>query len=188
MIRVLAILLVLPIAAPAQLPESPRTQIRSERLSMQGGDTHNLFRFEGSVEVADPNLQLTCDLLLVKASRSGGSEEATIGEAGAIESILAEGNVVIVQGGRTAYAERAELLPRGGTVILSGNPRIVDEQAEVRGWKIILRRGARTAEVIPAPEGEDPGSTPRPTVILNDAAFLQLPDPSATEEDSEGGD
>src|SRR5690554_5972596 len=101
----------------AQQAQPPRTVIDSDTLEMQGTDAHNYFYFRGQVRVSGDQLEITCDELVVTATR-GGDPAATVGEIGAIESIVASGNVHIFQGGRQAIAGRAEVDPRGGTVTL----------------------------------------------------------------------
>jgi lipopolysaccharide transport protein LptA len=167
----------------ARAEETARTRIESDLLRMQGSPSQNLFFFEGSVIVRGKDLVMTCDRMEVTSSRMGDAE-ATVGGFGAVEGILATGNVVIRQAERTAYAEKAEVEPEKGIVTLSGNPRIVDTHAEITGWKIILDRSSKTARVLPSPDAltENPqtGLTEadpkrqRSTVILGGEAIPQL--------------
>lgn len=131
------------------------TVITSERLEMQGTEARNYFYFRGDVQVDGTNLQLSCDELTVVALREG-PETATIGQIGAIEEIVAQGGVEIHQAGRSAFAGRAEVNPRAGTVTLLEDPRIVDGEVEVEGYQFVLHRGEKKFESIPdpnAPEG-----------------------------------
>jgi lipopolysaccharide export system protein LptA len=156
-----------------------QTMIESQSLEMKGEETENRFFFHQNVRVANKNLLLTCDELLVTSERRDG-KQAVVGQVGAILSIIAEGNVVIRQGGRVAYAGKAEVDPRNGLVVLTRSPRIVDQQAEVRGWKIILNKETKVAQVLPDPNTRN-GKEGRSTVILGgesipDLSYDQLKD------------
>ncbi len=135
---------------PAQEGDPQETLITSERLEMQGTAERNYFYFTGDVEVKGTNLQILCEELTVVAMREG-PEEATIGKLEAIDGIVASGDVVIHQAGRSAYAGRAEVDPRAGTVTLSEEPRIIDGDVEVEGYQFVLHKGERKFESIPDP-------------------------------------
>lgn len=140
--------------AVAQEAEPPRTVIDSDSLEMQGTEERNFFYFRGNVEVNGQNLRISCDELVITASR-GGDADATMGEIGAIEKIVASGNVEIVQAGRKAVAGRAEVDPVAGTVTLSDNPRIIDGEVEVEGYQFVFYKEDKRIETIP-----DPNATP----------------------------
>lgn len=130
------------------------TIITSERLEMQGTETRNYFYFRGDVQVEGTNLDLACEELTVVALREG-PDTAAIGQIGAIEEIVAQGTVAIHQAGRSAYAGRAEVDPREGTVTLLQNPRIVDGEVEVEGYQFVLHRGEKKFESIPDPNAPE---------------------------------
>jgi lipopolysaccharide export system protein LptA len=138
------------------------TVITSERLEMQGTETRNYFYFRGDVQVKGTNLNLDCDELTVVALREG-PDTAAIGQIGAIEEIVAQGSVEIHQAGRSAYAVRAEVDPRAGTVTLLQNPRIVDGEVEVEGYQFVLHRGEKKFESIPDPNA--PKDMPSRSVV-----------------------
>ena len=125
------------------------------------------------------NLAVTCDRLEVVTSRTGESE-ATIGEITAIESIVATGGVEIFQAGRRITAGRAELSPHEGLVVLTDQPKIIDGEVEVSGWRITLLKGERKALVEADPEQGQGG---RPTVKLD-----SLPDLGYREKEQEKAD
>ena len=161
---------------PAQDTVSERTVVVSDLLEMHGSETHNQFIFTGNVSVQGNNLTIRCDHMTVLARRSGESD-ATVGEIGSIDNILAVGQVVITQSGRTAFAGRAEVRPVDGLVILTKSPRVVQTNGEISGGRIILERGNKTVRVEPL-EGEAGGG--RPTVLLD-----ALPDMGFDEEPEE---
>ena len=147
----------------AQTDPVENTVITSEHLEMQGTEGKNYFYFTGKVDVKGTNLQILCDELTVVSLREGPAG-ATIGSIGAIEKIIARGSVEIHQAGRSAYAELAEVNPQDGKVILSENPRIVDDSVEVEGYQFVLHRGEKKFESVPdpnAPENEPSRSVVR---------------------------
>lgn len=163
-------------AFAAEDEELPLTIVESDALEMNATDDHNFFYFTGNVRVTGTNLAVTCDRLEVVTSRTGDSE-ATIGKITAIESIVATGGVEIFQAGRLITAGRAELSPRDGLVILTDQPKIIDGEVEVSGWRITLLKGERKALVEADPEQGQGG---RPTVKLD-----SLPDLGYREKEQE---
>lgn len=138
------------------------TIISSQHLEMQGTAEKNYFYFSGEVEVKGTNLQILCDELTVVALREGPAG-ATIGSIGAIEEINARGSVEIHQAGRSAYAGRAEVNPKAGTVVLSDSPRVVDDEVEVQGYQFVLHRGEKKFESVPDPNA--PAEEPSRSVV-----------------------
>jgi lipopolysaccharide export system protein LptA len=134
--------------------EAMRTVIDSETLEMQGTEDRNFFYFRGNVHVTGTNLEIRCDELTVTAFR-GGEEDETVGEIGAIEAIVAKGNVEITQAGRVATAGRVEVDPVAGTVSLLDDPKMVDGEVEVEGYKFVFYKDDRRVEVV-----ADPYATP----------------------------
>ena len=173
-----------PGASPA-----PKTVIESDYLELVTGTDQNVFLFEGNVRVEGTNLTAACDRMEVVASREVELDpEATFGEIGAIEKIIALGSVVISQAGRTAEAGRAEIFPREGKVILTENPRVTDEKGMVAtGPRMVLNQGERRV-VIEGTEASDPEE--RPTVSLPSLPNLGFDQnqPLATQEESPNPD
>ena len=150
------------IGLPAQPSEVKNTLITSLHLEMQGTPEKNYFYFSGDVEVKGTNLVINCDELTVVSLREG-PEGATIGSIGAIEEIIARGSVAIHQAGRSAYAGLAEVNPQEGTVVLSDQPRIVDDEVEVEGYQFVLHRGEKKFTSIPDPNA--PAEEPSRSVV-----------------------
>lgn len=150
------------------------TVITSERLEMQGTLERNYFYFSGDVEVRGTNLQILCDALTVVAMREG-SGSATIGTIGAVEEIVAKGQVEIHQAGRSAYAGLAEVDPVKGTVTLSDSPKIIDGEVEVEGYQFVLHKGEKRFESVPDPHA--PVGAPSRSVVrlgaMPDLGFAQ---------------
>jgi len=157
--------------------ERPPTVITSHTLEMEGTEERNYFYFRENVEVRGNNLRISCDSLTVTARRSG-DQSAAIGEIGPIESIVAVGSVEIHQAGRSAFAGKAEVDPVAGTVTLSENPRIVDDEVEVEGYQFVLKKGEK--KFISVPDPNAPAEKPSRSVVrlggLPDLGFNQEED------------
>lgn len=165
---------------------APRTVIESDHLELVTGSDENRFLFEGNVRIGGTNLTASCDRMEVLADRSPGSDpDATFGEIGAIQTIIAIGNVVIEQAGRKAEAGRAEIFPREGKVILTENPKVTDEKGMVAtGPRMLLFQGERRVVI----EGtESSTAEERPTVTLPSLPDLGF-DEDQPEEESEAGE
>src|SRR5688572_16093040 len=129
-------------AAPAA-PLVP-TVIESGSAEMVSTDKETTFTFRDGVVVTGTNLKMTCQHLEVIARRTG-DPSATFGNPENFKSLIATGQVHIVQNDREALCERAEVLPGDDKVILSGNPRVrsTDGQYEASGPMMELFRGER---------------------------------------------
>ncbi len=173
-------LLLLPLSLPgaeesAQPAET--TVIVSDHLQMKSTEDKNYFYFDQNVQVEATNLVVKSDRMEIIALRENqeNDPDATVGEIGAIESIVATGNVEIFQTGRIAYAGRAEVLPREGKVVLSDSPRVVDGETEISGWQIVLNKGERQVTVLPNPDKQaSEADRERPTITLGGGALPDL--------------
>jgi lipopolysaccharide export system protein LptA len=139
----------LPALAFAQNAELQSTVITSTGPGvMISTDKETTITFRDQVEVTGTNMRLSCDYLEVVVLRTG-DQTATIGKLEKFRSMLATGNVHIVQGFREAACGRAEVLPEQEKVVLSDNPVVVDRDQNTRiaGEKITMLRGQRKVEV-----------------------------------------
>lgn len=143
-----ASLLAAAVALRAQTAEPQPTVIESEKLDMHSTDTLTTFVFTNQVVVTGTNLKLTCDQLEVVTTRKG-DPTATIGKLGAFKSLVATGNVHIVQSDREAACGRAEVLPDDDKIILTDSPVVKDlaNGATVTGPRMVLYRGERRAVI-----------------------------------------
>ncbi|HEY8995939.1 MAG TPA: LptA/OstA family protein [Lacunisphaera sp.] len=110
---------------PAQSVEPQNTVIESEQFDWRSTDTETTSVFTGRVVVTGTNLKLTCDRLEIVAVRKG-DPGATIGKIESFKSLVATGNVRIIQGDREAACGRAEVFPGDDKIILTGQPVVVD--------------------------------------------------------------
>jgi lipopolysaccharide export system protein LptA len=141
-------------AAVATVPGAPATPlvdtvIESGAMEMVSTDKDSTFTFTNGVKVTATNMTLTCDFLEVIARRSG-DPKATLGKQDNFKSLIATGNVRIIQNDREAVCERAEVFPGDDKVVLTGNPKVrsTDGQYEASGPRMELLRGERRARII----------------------------------------
>lgn len=138
-----ALLAFAPLVLLAQ--ESAPTVITSDgEARMISTDTETTITFKDKVLVTGTELKLSCDFLQVVVRRTG-DPTATLGNIDKFRSMVAIGNVLLVQGDREAACGRAEVLPEQDRVILTENPVVVDHDQKTRiaGEKITLLRGQR---------------------------------------------
>ncbi len=117
-----------------------------EVIIYHGGDSQRI-DFRENVIVTGTNLRVTSDKMEVYLDKEDGLDGGSGSLAGDVKRIIARENVEIVQAGRTATCQTAELLPRGGIVILTGQARVVDAEGTAEGHRITLNRGQRRARV-----------------------------------------
>lgn len=165
-------------AAPATPPPAASTPlvptvIESGALDMVSSAKETTFTYSQGVKVTATNMSLTCDELVVVARRSG-DPSALIGKQEKFKSMIATGNVRIMQNDREATAGRAEVFPDDDKVVLSGNPvvRSPKDGWEQTGPKMELLRGERRAVI--KSEGD---IRPRTTLpALKDLGYDKVPE------------
>lgn len=147
-------------AAPAPAATLAPTVIESVHAEMISTEKETTFTFRTNVSVTGTNIKMSCDELVVVAKRSG-DPAATIGKQENFKSLIATGNVRIIQGDREATCGRAAVYPGDDKVELTENPvvRSTKEGWTQTGPKMVLYRGERRAVV----EGT---ATERPRLVL----------------------
>jgi len=149
LLSALAVAGLLPVLAVAQSATLQTTVIESDGPGeMVSTDTETTITFRDNVRVTGTNMKLSCDYLEVVVLRTG-DKTATLGKLDKFRSMLATGNVRMIQGDREAACGRAEVKPEEEKVVLSGNPVVVDHDQNTRiaGEKITMLRGQRKVEV-----------------------------------------
>lgn len=133
-------------AVPAAVPLAP-TVITSERFEMWSTDTETRSVFQTNVVVTGTNLRITCDKLDVTAVRLDDekSRESTLPTVEKFKTLVATGNVRIVQGDREATSDRADVFPGEDRVVLTKNVVITDHSGPyvATGDRVVLLRGER---------------------------------------------
>ncbi len=127
-------------------PDGPSipTVITSKSLEMWSTDTDTHSIFDQNVVVTGNNMRLTCDHLDVLAARLGDTD-ATVGKLDKFKTLVATGNVHIMQGDRDVTCGRAEVFPKENRIVLTDHPVVVDSSGPyvAKGTRIILLRGER---------------------------------------------
>ncbi len=148
--------------APANAPATPPvpTVIESGSADMVSTEKETTFTFRNKVTVTATNMILTCDELVVVARRTG-DPAATLGKQENFKSLIAHGNVRILQNDREATCGHAAVYPGDDKVELTENPvvRGLKEGWVQTGPKMVLYRGERRAVI----EGN---ATERPRLTL----------------------
>lgn len=141
--------LCLPLLAAAQSVAPQPTVVESDGpAEMVSNDTEAKITFRDNVRVTGTNMKLTCDYLEVIVNRTG-DKTAALATIDKFRSMLATGNVRMIQGDREAACGRAEVLPGEEKVVLTGTPVVVDHNQNTRiaGEKITMLRGQGKVEV-----------------------------------------
>lgn len=117
---------------------SSRSDLLISADSFEFTSTNKLAVYTGNVRVVDPPVStnarpttLTCKILTVKLPSSGTK----------IESILAEGDVVIDQGDSHATGARAVYRASTDVLELTGNPMLILSNAVLKADMVMLDRG-----------------------------------------------
>lgn len=171
------------VAAPLAAQETPPqpTTITATKTDIRSAANETVFIFTGLVRIEATALVLTCDRLEVVALRSAKKlkelKGSDLGDSDKFKSLLATGNVRIVQPGRTATCGRAEILPQENRITLEQNPFVqLEDTSTVTGDKLILYRGQEGIERI---EGDGVKMSGPPIKDLS--AKAKTPKPSGTE-------
>ena len=132
-----------PVAPAAIVP----TVITSTKMEMWSTDTETRSIFQQNVVVTGNNLKLTCDKLDVTAIRLDDpkNKDATLGTLDKFKTLIATGNVHIVQGDREVTCGRAEVFPIEDRIVLTEKPVVIDSSGPyvATGDRIVLLRGER---------------------------------------------
>lgn len=133
-----------------------------------GGEQKKVF-LEGPITLTTETMVIQCDHAEVHSSRDAGEGDATPASSlGTIDYILAVGNVDIRQMGTQALAGRAEIFPLERKLVLEDNPRIIDANGVVSGFRIIFLQGDRQIKI----ESGDSGQRNR--IELNDISKIEF--------------
>lgn len=124
------------------------TVLTADDLDMRSTPTETTAICTGNVVLVGTNMKISCDRLEIVASRIG-DRDATIGEFKGFKSLIATGNVRLVQGDREATCGRAEVLPLEEKVVLSMEPVVIDRSSDfiAAGRRITLFRGERQLKI-----------------------------------------
>jgi lipopolysaccharide export system protein LptA len=170
---------VIALSAPAGEAPQP-TVITSDTLDMRGGDADTISIFDGHVVVVATGLRLSCDHLEVVSARIGDKDD-TVGQQDRFKSLIAVGNVRIIQGDREATCGRAEVRPREDMITLTNNPVVTDHGngTVATGDPLVMMRRERHVRgknvKITAPAIRDLGFDPKQAPPAPDAPKKSAP-------------
>lgn len=123
------------------------TVITSTKMEMWSTDTETRSVFEQNVVVTGNNLKITCDKLDVTATRIEDfkNKDATVATPEKFKTLVATGNVHIIQGDREVTCGRAEVFPGEDRVVLTEKPVVIDSSGPyvATGDRIVLLKGER---------------------------------------------
>jgi lipopolysaccharide export system protein LptA len=121
---------------------------------------------EGPITISTESLKVTCNHAEVISSRK--QDATSQSNVGAIDYILATGDVIIEQLGTRALAGKAEIFPAERKLVLEDEPKIVDEYGIVSGYRITFLQGKRNIKIESGPEQE------RSRIQLNDVEDIDF--------------
>jgi len=126
----LVVLLTVTVAAalPSGSDSQRRAPVEVTADSMEADDAAKTVVFIGHAVAKQGDVTIYGDRLTIHAV--AGDQD--------VERMIAEGNVRIVQGQRTATADRAEYLRAEERIVLTGTPRVSEGQNWVQGQEIVL--------------------------------------------------
>jgi lipopolysaccharide export system protein LptA len=113
-------------AAPVGAGSREPVSVTADR--MEADDVAKTLVFIGHAVAKQGDMTLYGDRLTIH-SATGGSE---------VERIVAEGNVRITQGSRTATGGKAEYFRAEERIVMTGSPRVSEGRNSVQGQEIIL--------------------------------------------------
>lgn len=110
-------------------------EVTAESLSVNQSDGSAVF--EGKVDVSQGEMRMTADKVNVHYNQ----------ETKAIAKLVAEGNVLLVQGPDAAEANEAVYSIDDGTVVMTGNVTVVQDTTTITADKMRLNLTANTAQM-----------------------------------------
>lgn len=119
------------------------TSVHADHIRMEQVTDHHHFAFTGSVDVQSGSLQLKSDSMAVTSRHAVdvGSDDARSMQVGAVQQLIAKGDVQIDRNGQRATSDEAFFYPQTGRAKLFGNPIINRQEVQLRGAQMELLEG-----------------------------------------------
>ncbi len=150
------------------------TRIVSNRQSLVGGVKADRYFFEGDVKITGDGVDGSCDRIEVVMLKPQAGAAIPQGQERGIDKIILFGNVKMTQGLKVATCGRADVYPKAGTVVMTDNPVVINNEDNTRaeGPRIVYVNGTKGVRIEPLLEEQfnsiDDSQTPpkRPTLLL----------------------
>ncbi len=115
-------------SAVAGTPDAARSVVSGKRMTVSVTEKENVISLFGDVRVADRDIRINADKLVVTTDPSGESNLLDISDeksdSVSVHSAVAEGNVRADYSGRVLTCARADVFPQKKRILLTGTPRV----------------------------------------------------------------
>lgn len=121
---------------------SEETIVLARTITMQATEGGHRFRFDGEIEVMSGSVQLRSESMTILADTNTKTESTAKDgslQVGAVNQLIAEGQVRIEQDGQVATGDKVVFYPLEERCELTGQPQVTSGEAIVRGQRMELR-------------------------------------------------
>ena len=119
-------------SAVAGTPDAARSVVSGKRMTVSVTEKENVISLFGDVRVADSDIRIDADKLVVTTDPSGENDLLDISDeksdSVSVHSAVAEGNVRADYSGRVLTCARADVFPQKKRILLTGTPRVDSPQ------------------------------------------------------------
>lgn len=116
----------------AGTPDAAHSVVSGKRMTVSLTEKENVLSLFGSVRVADSDIRIDADKLVVTTDPSGENDLLDISDeksdSVSVHSAVAEGNVRADYSGRVLTCARADVFPQKKRILLTGTPRVESPQ------------------------------------------------------------
>ena len=103
--------------------------------------------YRGHVRVTDPQMKLTCDTMTVRTAPEGGHIESIVAEGDVVVDIANQGQTNHATGNKLVYTYKVESSVTNDTAVLTGDPRMEEKDMWLTGDAITWDRTTRNIHV-----------------------------------------
>lgn len=122
-------------AASTKSPGAGKVQTNIKSARMDYNADGQIVVFSGKVYVTRPDFELWADKITVYLEKKGNAPKETMSgmQAGEIDRIIAEKNVIIKSDAKEAHAQKATYTVKNDEFKLEGSPWLKDKENTIRG-------------------------------------------------------